>query len=302
MAKMKLKISSLTIDEAFDDFLLSKKAKGTKEKTLQTYTYHIRAIAKYLDVSADIATLTTKDLEQMVAKMRDSKALTDTSISSYVRTLKSFLSWCNVKPQNYTKVNIPLFHADETLKDTYTLDELKKLLQKPNTKKCGFTEYRNWVIINLLLNSGCRASTVRAFRIKDVNLANRTIAYNHTKNGKVQIVPLCEKMVSVMREYLRLRGGEQNEVLFPNENGKPLTESGLRQAIETYNTSRGVAKTSIHLFRHTFAEISLRNGANALMLQKLLGHTTLAMTKHYCNIYGDDMVNSIDAIAPLNML
>jgi integrase/recombinase XerD len=300
MARMKMRSGSPSIAETFDDFLLHKKSKGTKEKTLQTYGFHIRSISKYLDLTAGIGELSKKDLEKMVADMRDGGSLTDSSISSYVRTLKSFLSWCNA--ENITSLNIPLYHADETLKDTYTLAELKKLIAKPNVKKCGFTEFRNWVIVNLLLNSGCRASTIRSFRIKDVNLPNRTIAYRHTKNGKVQIVPLCEKMVSVMREYLRQRGGESNDVLFPNENGKPLTESGLRQAIETYNTSRGVAKTSIHLFRHTFAEMSLRNGINALMLQKLLGHSTLAMTKHYCNIYGDDMVNSIDAVSPLNML
>ena len=60
-----------------------------------------------------------------------------------------------------------------------------------------FCEYRNWVIINLLLNSGCRAATIRSFLVKDVNLNNATITYRHTKNKSIQIVPLCSEMVSV---------------------------------------------------------------------------------------------------------
>lgn len=68
-------------------------------------------------------------------------------------------------------------------------EELSLLLQKPKSD-CSFTEYRNWAIINFLLNSGCRAATVRNIQIRDVDLAARQIVYRHTKNGKVQTVPL----------------------------------------------------------------------------------------------------------------
>jgi integrase/recombinase XerD len=73
----------------------------------------------------------------------------------------------------------------------------------------------------------------------------------------------------------------------------------LRQGIETYNLSRGVSKTSIHLFRHTFAQRYLQNGGDSLYLQKVLGHSTLAMTKHYCNIYDVDLVKTFDTFSPL---
>ena len=300
MARMKMKrVLDATLAETFDEFLIDKTAEGTSDKTLKTYSMHFRAIGKWLDINTPIAELQDLHLKQMVADMRQS-TLSASSIASYIRTLKSFLSWCNTNDK--TQVNIKLYKAPETVKETYTDKELKLLLKKPNIKTCGFTEYRNWVTINLLLNCGCRAKTVRTFLIKDVNLDNHTITYRHTKNGKIQIVPLCSTMVSIMREYLRIRDGESKDVLFPNENGKPLTESGLRQGIETYNLSRGVNKTSIHLFRHTFAERYLKNGGNSLYLQKVLGHSTLAMTKHYCNIYDVDLVKTFDTYSPLATL
>ena len=78
--------------------------------------------------------------------------------------------------------------------------------------------------------------------------------YRHTKNGKVQVVPLCSKMVSILREYMTIRKGEPEEYLFCNQYGEMLSENALRLAIAHYNRSlRGVEKTSIHLFRHTFA-------------------------------------------------
>lgn len=109
-------------------------------------------------------------------------------------------------------------------------------------------------------------------------------------------------MVSVMREYLKVRNGESNEALFPNESGKPMTEAGLREAIRHYNRSRGVEKTSTHLFRHTFAERYLRNGGNPFNLQKILGHSTLDMTRHYCKIYDADLIKGYDNFSPLSTL
>lgn len=294
-----MKNLSPSIEDCFDSFINSRKAKGLSEKTIQTYHYHFAAISKYLDTAVGIDTLKKADLEKMIAAMRDG-GLSANSINSYTRTLKSFFSWCNT--EGYTEVNITLYKAEETVKNTYTDAELKRLLKRPNMRTCGFTEYRNWVIVNLLLNSGCRAATVRNIQIQDVNLSAATITYRHTKNGSIQIVPLCSNMVSVLREYMRIRDGGSAEYLFPNENGQQLTESGLRQAIEKYNLSRGVEKTSIHLFRHSYAERYLKNGGNAFNLQKILGHSTLAMTKHYCKIYDADLVKGYDNFSPLATL
>ena len=51
-----------------------------------------------------------------------------------------------------TQLNIPLYKAEETIKETYSDEELKKLLKKPDTKKCDFPEYR------YLFNTLCPAS------------------------------------------------------------------------------------------------------------------------------------------------
>ena len=88
--------------------------------------------------------------------------------------------------------------------------------------------------------------------------------------------------------------------LFCTDTGSQLTENGLRQSIARYNARRGVQKTSIHLFHHTFARKYLIDcGGDAFTLQKLLGHSTLAMTKHYCAIYDADLTKNYDNFSPL---
>ena len=84
------------------------------------------------------------------------------------------------------------------------------------------------------------------------------------------------------------------------EDGEQLTENALRLAVARYNKSRGVTKTSIHLFRHTFARKYLIDcGGDAFTLQKLMGHSTLKMTKHYCAIFDADIAKNYDNFSPL---
>ena len=296
MAKIQMKISA-TMEETFDDFLLMKKSMGLSEKTLRTYKEHLRAIGRHLPIDKSMDLIEKVDLERMISSMRD-VGLAANSIQSYTRTLKSFFSWCY--QEGITNLNLSRYRAEETIKDTYSDSELKLLLKKPNMRKCKFAEYRNWVIINLLLNNGCRAASVRNIKNKDVDLINHIIYIRHTKNKKTQVIPICSLLCGIFKEYMRIRGGSDEDYLFPNETGGQLSENGLRCSIAKYNKRRGVQKTSIHLFRHTFAKKYLVDcGGNAFTLQRLLGHSTLDMTKHYCAIFDSDITKNYDKFSPL---
>ena len=299
MAKIKMKkpSESLNLEEAFKEFKIAQSAKGIKDKTIETYTSHFHATSKHLDITLTFAELTKKDLDQMIVSMRNA-GLAHNSISSYVRVMKTFLSWC--KSEGYTNLSLPNFKQEETVKEVYTDEELDALLKRPSAD-CPIWEYRNWVIINFLLNCGCRAATIRNIQIQDVSLMEQQVIFRHTKNGKIQVLPLCSRMVNILREYIDVRGGANNDYLFCDAYGDMLTENGLRLAITRYNKSHGVSKTSLHLFRHTFARKYLVDcGGDAFTLQKLLGHSTLKMTRHYCAIYDTDIVNNFDRLSPLS--
>ena len=115
MAKIKIKIS-VTVADTFHDFLVAKKSVGLSEKTIITYGQHFSAIAKHLQVDKSIDELNKADIESMISSMRDAN-LSANSIKSYTRTLKSFFSWCN--ESGITRLNLPLYKAEETVKETY---------------------------------------------------------------------------------------------------------------------------------------------------------------------------------------
>ena len=285
-----------SVAEVFEDFVISQTAQGLSPVTLTNYRHHFHSISRHLDASQSMDTLTKSKLEAMVVSMRQS-GLAHNSISSYCRVLRTFLGWC--EREGMTVPPMPHIKDKETVKESYTDEELEAILKRPN-KNCSFCEYRNWVVVNFLMNCGCRASTIRNIQNQDVDLDTRQIIFRHNKNGKIQTVPLCSVMVSILREYMAVRKGKSDDYLFCDQYGCMLSMNALRLAVARHNQSRGVSKTSTHLYRHTFARKYLVDcGGDAFMLQKLLGHSTLKMTKRYCAIYDADIAKNFDRFSPL---
>lgn len=285
-----------SFEDVFEMFIVSKTAAGISDITIRSYRQHLHSISKFLDIRMPFDELSKSAIDEMIVSMR-AAGLAHNTVATYVRVVKTFLNWCN--EEGLTDLRIKGIKEKETIKETYTDEELEKLLKKPD-KNCNFCEYRNWVIVNFLLNSGCRAATIRNIQNRDVDLSRNQVIFRHNKNGKIQTIPLCSLMGKILNDYMNIRQGESEDYLFCDQYGGKLSENALRIAIERYNKRRGVKKTSIHLFRHTFARKYLVDcGGDAFMLQRLLGHSTLNMTKHYCTIFDADIAKNFDRVSPL---
>ena len=162
-----LKQNETSFNQLFEDFLTSCKVRGLANTTIDSYRSHMHCIEKYLEVPNTISELEKRDIDNMIVAMRENDHGANT-IKSYLRVFSVFVNWC--RENGLTSLKIPPYKGEEVIKETYTDEELKVLLIKPNMKKCSFEEYRNWVIINLLLDCGCRAATIRAIENRDVDL------------------------------------------------------------------------------------------------------------------------------------
>ena len=81
-----------------------------------------------------------------------------------------------------------------------------------------------------------------------------TIHLKQVKNRHQQFVPLSPALKEVLLDYLKTWEWKSSDFLFPTYEGKSLKVRSFQCAIERYNKGRGVSKTSVHLFRHTFAK------------------------------------------------
>ena len=119
--------------------------------------------------------------------------------------------------------------------------------------------------------------------------------FNTTKAHKTVCIPMEKALAKVLKEYITYWGSSsEDDYLFFNEYGEQLTRGGLCKAIANYNKRRGVNKTSIHLFRHTFVKKWVQSGKDIFSLKKILTHSELAMVERYANIYSNDLEEAIN--------
>lgn len=269
-----------TIQQAFERFQKYNRLKNLSQGSLDFYAAKGRSFFRFLgDTEQPIHTITEETVEDYIFYMKDQQ-LHDTTINT----------------------NLRMVRADDPIKEPYTTDELQKLLKEPDCKTCSFAEYRNWVIVNFLLGTGCRASTLLNLQIGDLDLSAGTVFFRHMKARNQQIVPLSKALVKIMEEYLEHRTSDPTAPLFVSEYGNQMTLNSLGNAIWNYNHNRGVEKTSMHLFRHTYAKLYIQAGGDPFRLQKLLGHADLTMTRRYVALYADDLRANYDALNPLEQL
>lgn len=291
------------LGECFEEFIASKRAQRARkvcEKTIETYGAKWHSVCRYVDLASLSADEVSQEhINQLITAM-EKAGVKDVTINSYLATVRAFFKWCG--ENDICSISVEQYAFEDVPKEVYTTEEIQKLMKKPNMKKCGFGEYRNWVIVCFLLNSGCRASTLTNVLIKDLDFSEDMIFFRHMKCRNLQYVPMGQEMKSILLEYLRIRGGSEEDFLFPSEDNQQLTGSGLQTAIKRYNKARGVEKTSIHLFRHFFAKSYLQNGGEVTRLQRILGHKKIDMTIRYANLYCGDTKRGFEEFSPLAVL
>lgn len=223
--------------------------------------------------------------------------LKPTTVNSYVFKVSPVVLF-GVR-RGYIKQDIHFSHMveQEHFKEIYSDEELALLLKKP--VKNTFAEYRSWVIVNLLLATGIRSLELRELLIKDLDLNNCLLTLRHTKNKKARVLPLSNTLVTILTEYLNFRNATEDEPLFCNIYGEPLPRTTLQLSISKYNKQRGVSKTSLHLFRHTFITMSVRSGMSPLLLKRITGHKGLKELENYYNYNASDLVQVINNFNPL---
>lgn len=149
--------------------------------------------------------------------------------------------------------------------------------------------YRNKVLIEFLYSTGCRVSEVLNIKISDIDL-KRGFVKVLGKGSKERVVPIYEKLLDIIPDYLRIRHtyfvkNRDNGYLFLNKNGGKLSRvmcfNIIKKACKDANINKNV---SPHTIRHSFATHLLTNGADLRTIQILLGHSNISTTEIYTHI------------------
>lgn len=305
-----------------ENFIAEQKGRGNAEQTIIHYEQSIRKMEKFFcwltDETGAYEKMTNQQryekgsLEPYVifeangfeANYREflleEEGVSEQTVATYFRDYKA-IAYYAMENDLIAKRAIKVKAVETDIKECYTDEEITKLLRRPK-EDCSFAEYRNWVVVNWLLALGSRVNTIVNIKIKDIDFENETVAIKVQKNKRISHYPLERKLVKILREYIDEwlvdeDGSYLSDYLFPSaflDCDKPMSRCSMGAAIAEYNRKRGVNKTSIHLFRHTFAKRWIMSDGNIYKLKEILGHRTLDMVTKYANIYGTELRPAIE--------
>lgn len=288
------------IEDMKQQFLMQKMANNCAQPTIEHYKHSINYFTKKLELNS-FADINELKINLYIYTAKEDKTLGNiNTFNSHLTHFRAFVYW--LQDKGFVEgFNIKLLKVQEQPKVTYTDDELRRLVAEPQSD--NWIEWRNWAVINYLVGTGNRASSITNIKIKDIDFDKNYINLTHTKNRSTQLVPLSASLVSVLNIYLNTFEWGEDDWLFSNRDGGQWSVTALGENIKKYNNKRGVSKQGTHLFRHTFAKNFLLGGGNVAQLQKLLGHKSPEMSLHYANIYSiEDLQMGYENLNPLNTL
>lgn len=291
--------------EVFEEFIVEKEAFNLAPASIKTYKDTFKRFCDFyqLDKSTTTDEINQHLIFKWIGTMKQ-QGLSISSINHYLRDIRCFLYWCMDDAREYVdKFKVQMLAKQEEPPKCFDDDEVIELLEKPRPRE-SFTTWRMWAIVNWVLGTGNRASTICEVKIGDIDFRKKEIELRHTKNKKAQIIPLSSSLETALKEYIRVwrKGVDDDAYLFCNVGEEKLTTNALRQSFEKYCKDRGATHTSIHGLRHNFAKGWVKNNGNMFVLQKILGHSTLDMTRRYVKLFGEDLKDDFDKYNPLDVI
>jgi site-specific recombinase XerD len=178
-------------------------------------------------------------------------------------------------------------------------DQVSRLLGEFDT---SFSGRRNRGLLLVLIDSGLRLGEALSLTVDSVDM-NHQILTVQGRTGE-RVVRFGTQTAKALLKYLMARGKINSacDSFWLTSQGQPLTHSGVESLFKKLSAKTGIA-VHPHPLRHTFAAMWLRNGGDSLMLQRLLGHSTLTMTNKYAQAVGClDAVESHKRYGPADNL
>lgn len=272
------------------------------KKTVEEYLAFTKERGKYSYTSS-----TTEEIKSNIDRRTDiGKTISNTTINGYLRNIKAFFSYlednCIIKPTEVSKIKF--IKQDRKPKDQLSDEEYNRLIKAMDCSK--FHEFRDYIITNLIMDTGMRLTETLSLTVADVDLVQNTIFLSGdiTKSRKDRVVFFSNKTREKLRRWIRYKDAfTETELLFPTQRTNnlikpPVFERNFRIYLKRAKIDKNITP---HSLRNNFARRFLLNGGDIFMLSKILGHSSVTVTeKAYLDVTSEDVKKKYQRFSPLN--
>jgi len=275
------------LQEAIESFKLDREARRSTATTMAWYDQYLTALADWLTAHniTDPARVTANHIRAYLVSL-EGRNLAPRTIHHHASAARALFNFCAdeglipVSPMR--KVKMPSVPKD--LLPAFAPDDVRKLLDVCKTD-------RDRAIVLCLLDTGCRAAEFVALTVGCVDMTTGAVTVRQGKGKKDRVVFLGAKARKALRKYLASRPNRQATApLWVCERGEDgLTQRGLQRMLYRVGEAAHVEHCHPHTFRRSFALWSLRAGMDVFSLQRLMGHSSLAVLRKYLDQAQEDL-------------
>lgn len=259
--------------------------KRSSKNTIASYRRDLVKLNNYLTDSGlkDWSEVTSTNLNSYIL-MLERQGMSSATISRNIASVKAFFLYL-LKQGQLTEDPSDALKPPKIEKKApviLTVEEINLLLEQPNGT--GPKEIRDKAMLELLYATGMRVSELIGLKVQDVNLP-MSFLQCHDEH-KERTIPFTNETKEALELYLRdarkALCTEDQEYLFTNCQGAPMTRQGFWKIIKYYSAKAGIQKDiTPHTIRHSFAMHLVNNGADLKSVQEMLGHSDISTTQIY---------------------
>jgi integrase/recombinase XerD len=182
-------------------------------------------------------------------------------------------------------------------------NEINALLRAPD--RTTWLGRRDHALLLLAIQTGLRVSEVVSITVAAVSLGTGANIRVIGKGRKTRCVILTAETVAVLRHWLRERGGQSSDPLFPTRRGTALTTRAVALLLDKHTAtaahgcpSLATKRITPHVLRHTNAMLLRARDVDILTIALWLGHESTKSTEIYLHADNRLKQQAIDRTAP----
>lgn len=289
-------LASLSLQDAYDDFILSRKAEQCTPATLEFYKYTAGKFVQWLGAQeiGSPQDLGARHVREFLALLI-SQGKADNTLHDNARAIKTLLRFWHSENYLNEPIDFAMPKVAKKRLPVLTAEEVITII-----KAC--TSLRDKAVVFFMGDTGLRRSEVIELNWGAVNMSTGLVTVHRGKGGTARSTVVGAAARRELLAYRRtIKNTSDDAPLFQSRTGGRLTGWGLRLVYQRLQKRTGIVVTP-HAMRRTFVILSLRGDMDVLHLQAMLGHSSLAMVEHYAQLMDEDLIREHKAHSPMDSL
>jgi integrase/recombinase XerC len=287
-------------------FLRDLKTKDYSSVTVKGYTQDVNLFLEWYTAARGpvfLEKIIGFDLMIYRKHLLSDKKYKGSTINRKIQALRKFFRWAH---------NVGLIKTEISLEARFVRTskrhrpmhlnrrEINALLRAASGTR-SFVGTRNFVIVQLFLQTGIRVAEMAGLTISDVTISDRSgiLMIRNGKGGKEREIPLNKSARLALSTHLQALGEitSPDLQLFQSERRTSLSRRSIQDIIFQTAKRAEIKRISVsaHTLRHTFAmNYMSANPGKLVELANLLGHESLDTTSIYLRPSKEDLAEDLE--------